>query len=581
MPRLVTSFDSVVLAAVAREVAALVGSRVARVAQPDAEEIAIDLRGPTGTASVLCSIHARWGRIHLMAKSPSAELSTFGQLLRSRLDGARLTAVHQTPFERILTLSFDTLGGRADLVAEIMGRHSNMMLVQQGHITGSLKTVPETKSAVRAVLPGAPYVPPPAERPSPAALTEASLLQLLSSSSDPLAKRLVATVLGLSPALAVELTVRARLDPLAPAREQAASSAALWTVLQDLVRIVQTHTFAPIIYLDGVELVGFAPFPYVHLANLDQRPASSMSDAVASVLGRFGAATRAQEQRTVLVASIRSALERVARTETEIRRALEEAARTGPLRQQGELLLAYAAQVPRGAAEVTLPAFDGTPLTIPLDPSLSAVQNAQRLFKRYGRVRSGHTALNTRLTAAAAERAYLESVLTLIEQASTEQDLLDLRQELGDEGYLRRRTVRTRRPAATAGPRRFTVADGTLVLVGRTNRENDVLTFKLAAPDDLWLHARGVPGAHVILKTGRKTPADQALQQAASIAAYFSQARQAASVPVDYTARRHVRKPKGAKPGLVTYTQEHTVTVAPALPDIVAPSVRDGRQTRT
>ncbi len=581
MPRLVTSFDSVVLAAVAREVAALVGSRVARVAQPDAEEIAVDLRGSAGTASVLCSIHARWGRIHLAAKSPSAELSTFGQLLRGRLDSARLTAVHQPPFERILTLTFETLDGRADLVAEIMGRHSNVLLVQQGHISGNLKTVPQTKSAVRVVLPGAPYTPPPAARPSPVGLTEEALQQLLASSSDPLAKRLVATVLGLSPTLAVELAVRARLDPLAPAREQAASSARLWMALQDLVRIVQTQTFAPIIYQDGAELVGFAPFPYVHLAGLGQRAASSMSEAVASVLGRFGAVTRFEEQRAALAATVRSALARVARTEAEVRQAIEEAARTGPLRQHGELLLAYAAQVPPGAPEVTLPAFDGTPVTIPLDPALSAVQNAQRLFKRYGRVRSSRAALDTRLTAVAADRAYLESVLVLIEQAATEEDLFDLRQELAGEGYLRRRTTRARRPSATAGPRRFTVADGTLVLVGRTNRENDALTFKLASPDDLWLHARGVPGAHVILKTGRKAPEEQALKQAASIAAYFSQARQAASVRVDYTARRYVRKPKGAKPGLVTYTREQTVEVVPALPDTSTPGARDHRRTRT
>ena len=567
MPRVVTSFDSVVLAAIAREIGALVGSRVGRVTQPDVEEVAIELRGRTAPVSLLLSIHARWGRVHLIERLAGGELSTFGQLLRSRLEGARLTAVHQTPFERVLRLAFDTLGGSVDLVAEIMGRHSNLIVVQNGMITGSLKTVPPTKSALRVVRPGSPYEPPPVDRPSPSDLTEDALRQLLTSSDDPLAQHLVASVLGLSPALATELVVRARLDPHAPANAQSEATAQLWTQLTNLVRIVQTQAFAPIIYLDSNEPIGFAPFPYEHLASLSHRPAASMSEAVAATLGRFGPAARLDEQRTALLTAVRRALARVARRELELRQAIEDAERTGRLRQHGELLLTYAAQVPPGASEVTLPGFDGTPATIPLDPALSAAGNAQQLFKRYKRVRGARATLASRLNDAEAERAYLESVLTLIAQATTAEDLADLRQELADEGYLRRTTRRPTRPPAKTRPRRFTVEGGGLVLVGRTNRENDALTFKTAAPEDLWFHARGVPGAHVILKTDGKLPPEGAIRQTASLAAFFSQAREEASVPVDYTPRKFVRKLQGAKPGLVTYTHEQTLRVSPTAPD--------------
>jgi predicted ribosome quality control (RQC) complex YloA/Tae2 family protein len=565
MSGLVTSFDSVVLAAVARDVASLVGARLTRVAQPTADEITIDFRRPTGTTTLLCSIHPRWARIHLASKGVSGEASSFAQLLRKRFESATLVGVQHTPFERILTLIVQTLEGRLGLCAEIMGRHSNLILVSEGIITGSLKSVPQSKSSVREILPGRPYIPPPQDRPSPASISPQALAASLGSSAEPLARRLVASVLGLSPALATEVAARAGLDPAAPSRDLADAADRLSAALREVVTLVERATFSPVVYYDGDEPVGFAPFPFTHLGALRSAPATSMSEAVEQVLGRFGAAAQIDEQRSALLATTRAALARVVRTEAEVRRAAEEAERTSQLRQHGELLLAYASQVPPRAPEVTVPGFDGKPVTITLDPARSAVENAQRLFKRYTRVRAARQVLDARLRAAAEERAYLGSVLMLIDQATAMEDLAALRDELASEGYGRLRRAPSRPRAATGG-RRFTLADGAIALVGRTNRENDTLTFKVATPNDIWLHARGVAGAHVILKSGSHRPGELTIRQAAAIAAYFSKARESASAAVDYTNRKYVRKPKGARPGSVTYTREQTVTVEPALP---------------
>lgn len=570
MPRLVTSFDSVVLAAVARDVANWVGSRVVRVAQPTPDEIALDVRGPSGAATLLCSIDPRWARIHLASRAPSGEPSPFGQLLRSRLESAVLTGLRQPTFERILICGFQTDVGPAELVAEIMGRYSNLILVEDGTIAGSLKSVPRTKSSVREVVPGRPYVVPPADRPSPASLTAQALSAALASSEKPLAATLVASVLGISPPLAAEVSVRAGLDPAAPARAQATGAARLWDALQNLLSVVARAEFAPVVYYNGGEPVGFTPFPFSSLLELRPVPASSMSEAVETVLGRFGATARVADERAALLAVVRTALERLERTSAEVQRAIEEAKRTGTLRQHGELLLAYASMIPRGAPRATLPGFDGAPVTIDLDPALSVVENAQRLFKRYGRVRSARPALEARLRAAAGERAYLESVRALIEQATSGDDLVDLRGELAAEKYIRARKARPH-PSA-AGPRRFALADGTTVVVGRTNHENDVLTFKIASANDVWLHARGLPGAHVILKRGRSEPSETAVRQAAAIAAYFSKARGEAQAAVDVTLRKFVRKPRGAKPGQVTYSHERTVFVKPQLPEPTQPT---------
>src|SRR5256884_6063981 len=318
MPRLVTSFDSVVLAAVARDVTALVGSRVVRVTQPAHEEVALAVRGPSGTATILSSIDPRWARIPLAPPSASGEPSAFAQQLRSRLESATLAGVRQPPFERILTLTFETDRGRADLVAEIMGRHSNLILVEDGIITGSLKSVPRAKSSVREVLPGRPYVVPPADRPAPAILGAQALAALLSSSDEPLAASLVASVLGLSPPLAAEVAVRARLDPAAPARAQAGGAARLWDALQDLVATVTRAAFAPVVFYDGNDPVGVAPFLFVSPGGLRPGPPPASGEALQIVLGRFGAAARIEEERAAPLAVVRGALERVERPSAEV-----------------------------------------------------------------------------------------------------------------------------------------------------------------------------------------------------------------------------------------------------------------------
>lgn len=570
MARPAVSFDSVVLAAIAREVDALRGGRVVRVGQRAADEVVLDVRRGRDTRTLLCSIHPRWARVHLTTARGTDEALSFVHLLRKRLDRAQVLSVLQPAFERTLTLTLQGEDGTADLVVEIMGRHSNVILVSGGVIAGSLKPVPKAKSSVREVLPGRRYAPPPRDRPTPIELTQESLETLLATDA-PLAKHLSAAVLGLSPLMAQELTVRAALDPTGVAKAQKGAARSLWPHLQDLIVTMREGRFAPVLYVDGGEPVAYAPFPLSHLQSMTAVPVTSMSEAVEAVTTGRSAVMRLEETRAALLAAVDAALGKAGRTEAEVSQALVEAEQAQALRERGELLLAYASQVHPGESEVTLPGFDGRPVVIALQPRLSAVENAQKLFKRYGKLRAAHAVLHERLARAQSDRAYLDAVRAMAEQAGESSDLVDLRRELADEGF-----VRTRRapPKSTrrAGPRRFSLPTGETVLVGRTNRENDRLTFSLAAPDDLWLHARGVPGAHVILRSGGHTPSPEAIEQAAAIAAYFSQARGAGSVAVDYTLRRYVRKPKGAKPGVVIYERERTIQVRPGVPEPISDS---------
>ncbi len=566
MRRPVTSFDSVVLAAIARDIEGLVGGRVIRVSQPAAPEIAVDFRSGSQGDTLLCSIDPRWARVHLATAVGSGEPSGFCQMLRARLEGAKLVEILQPPFDRTLTFVFAAISGNQTLAVEVMGRHSNIVLIQDGLIAGSLKLVPRTKSTVREVLPGRPYAPPPRDRPTPADLTRETLIELLATSSDPLARRVSGALLGVSPVMARELAARAGLDPQAPANDRRDAGQQLWEPLRELCTRVLTKDFTPTLYYDETDPVGYAPFPFVHLATLRAVPVRRMSEAVERVVSGVSAHARIEEDRTRLAQVILAARTRVEKTISELREALVEAERAATLKERGDLLLAYATRVPTGAREVTLPGLDEAPVTIPLDPSRSAIQNAQQLFKRYGKLKTVRSTLLQRLRAAEAESAYLDTIRVHVEHAMTSDDLFDIRRELVEGGYLRTRRT-SGRPSSIARPRTFRLPQGGTLLVGRSNLENDYLTFKVADPDDLWFHARGVPGAHVILRLDGRTPPERTIREAAAVAAYFSQARGSGQVAVDYTQRRHVRKPRGAKPGVVVYEQERTIHVAPTAPE--------------
>ncbi|HEY6102298.1 MAG TPA: NFACT family protein [bacterium] len=558
-----TSFDSVVMAAVVSDLRPLVGSRIRRVFQSEPTDVAIELRGPRTPTTILLSAHPRWARIHLSPPVVRGEAGPFAQMVHARLEGARLAALEHRPFERSVTLRFESDRGPHDLVAEVMGRHSNLILVADGVIAGALKLIDRTRSSIREVLPGRILAPPPRDRPYPGEIGTQRLEALLSATAAPLAQALTAGVLGIGPVMARELSVRAGLDPDVPAA-RAGGAAALRRVIEDLVATVAAEDFNPVLYTVDSLPAGFAPFPFQHLQSLARVSVATMSEAVTAVTRQLAATLGLDEQRRAVGSALHAALRKTEHAATELKQALEESERGAALRAQGELLLAYASQIPPGSAQAMLPGFDGTPVAVTLDPALTPVENARKLFDRYARMRDARPELEARLAAVEDDRRYLESALVLAETASHVEDVAALRGELADEGYVPGRKAR---PAVSPKPRTFTLHSGAQVLVGRSNQDNDRVTFKVAGPDDLWFHARGVPGAHVVLRTGGRDPSEDEIAAAASTAAYFSAARESGHVAVDHTARRHVRRPRGSKPGFVIYERERTVHVVPRIPE--------------
>ena len=621
------NYDVVTMAAVAAELKGLAGARVARVDQPLPLSAVLGLfaggggAGGGGRRLLLCA-HAGLARAHFTAaryENPARPLA-FCQLLRSRLDGARLVAVEQQPLERGLTLTFDAPissgSGRFALHVEVMGRHSNIILVDSdGRVVDAIKRVGAEKSRPRQVLPGLEYAPPPPRPPllnlpaTPedlaAALGRAATLQPTTrrasrAQADAGAARagvvdlLQAALPWLGPVWAREIaaradlgtdaglgadaadTARATLDP-AGYRRLAAALGQLWSALA-------AGEFSPRTYHDrDGTATAFSALPLTHLAHLAERPAASMSAA----LDLFYTAREAREDlaqgRATLTGLVAGHVKRLEKKFALQLEAARDTQRAGELRRLGELLTAGLHTVPDGADEALVPDFTqpgAPPVRIPLDPHLSASANAQRLFADYRRARRTGEAASREAERSRSELAYLESVLAAVETARSPADLAEVRAELVDGGYAGGRPPGERgRPGATRPapvvqpqkPLRLQSSDGLTILVGRNNRQNDYLTLRLAAPEDIWLHVKDAPGAHVVLRVPpRQAAPDTSLLEAAQVAAYFSRVRQSGTVGVDYTRRRHVRKPRGAKPGMVIYDHHHTLMVAPVLPPMPA-----------
>lgn len=562
------ALDALSLAAIAPDLNAYAGHRLAGVRQPDPQTIVLGLRDGRRTQDVFCSIHPQAARVHLGAPRIAGErLGSFGLLLRSRLIDARLTRVAQPPFERILYLELDTLDGPHTLVAEIMGRYSNLILVRgagaSGVVVGALKIVTEQMSR-RSVTPGRPYRLPPADRPHPDAIETETLAPLLTGER-PVWRALAQGVLGLGPVLAHEAAIRAGVDPDVPAAHAAPHASAIAEAIGALAGAFRAAQFAPTLYLRDGRPAAFAALPLRVYAALEAAPVETMSEAVRRYYEAAAGSTVLEERRRALAAAVAASFRQTERALEANRAALRESEAAERFRVFGELLLTYGRDVPSGAASVSVPDHTaaGTAVEIPLDPALGPVENAQRYFRRYTKARAAASAIPSRIATLEATALALREAAIQIETAAAADDLYEVHTDLVARRFVRR-PPRTR-PVARSGPRRFEGPDGAVIIAGRSSRENDHVTFHVAGPDDLWLHARAIPGAHVVLKTPG-TPSEASVTAAAQVAAYYSEGRQTAQVAVDVVPRRQVRKARGAPPGAVTYEGERTLRVSPALP---------------
>jgi predicted ribosome quality control (RQC) complex YloA/Tae2 family protein len=554
-------FDALTTAAMADELgAALEGGRVQGVVLAGRLALGLEIYAGRQRRHVLLSAETEHPRVQLagdkVRRGPEAPAPLL-LLMRKYVRGARLVRVSQPDFERILSFEFVGSEGPVTLLAEIMGRRSNLILLSpDGTIMEAIKRVTPEQSR-RPVLPQHRYEPPPPLlKPSIASLTPSRLGALLAEAQGSLTRRLVQAVAGMSPLLAREVVFRATGN----AEADEADPEALVAVSRSLlVELPATHEWTPCVGLEEGQVVAYAPYELTHL------PAQQAMPGMSQAIQAYVEAQGAQAPYAAAVAAVRRLLgearERELRRRAAIQRDVRPEEEINRLREYGEWVLACATQIEPGQRELAVEGMEGRPLQIPLDPKRTPVENARHYFREYDNARSAVEGAPQRLAAVDQALAHLNQLETDLQLAENRADIDQVRSALIEAGY-----VRVRRPgprARAAGPRRLEAEEGFVIWAGRNSRQN-VAVLQRAAPGDLWLHARGVPGGHVILVTGGRPVPEALLERAAALAAYYSAARDEPQVQVDVTERRYVRPIRGAGPGQVTYRNERTLQVRPA-----------------
>lgn len=564
--------DAICLQGVVGELAPqLTGSRIEKIQQPARDQIILLLRG---SRRLFLNAGANQPRIHLteqLRDNPS-QPPMFCMLLRKHLSGGIIESVRQEPLERVVTLtvlSSDEMGERSrfTLVWEGMPRRANLILCDRdGRIIDCLRRVDLEAEQDRQVLPGLFYrLPTRQDKRSPLSVTEEEFAALLGRAAPdaPLDGWLLDTFTAISPLVARELTVRACGSTDAPVSQ----GSALWEVFSRWQRDVHENAFTPTLIKRNGSLADFTYGPVTQYGTYAE---TEIYDSFSHLLDDFyekrEQAERVKQKGRDLLKTATTARDRVRRKLAAQEKELAACQDRDHLRICGELITANLYRMERGQSRLTAQNYydeNCADMDIPLDVRLSPQENAARYFKQYAKAKTAEKYLTAQLQRGREELQYLESVLQELAQAESEQDFNDIRTELTDGGYLRGRGKKQPGFQRASKPREFRSSAGLRILVGRNNRQNDRLTTKDADKRDIWLHTQKIHGSHVILCTGGAEPDEQSLMEAASLAAYFSQAQGSTKVPVDYTPVKFVKKPAGAKPGMVVYTTYQTMLADP------------------
>ena len=578
------ALDAVCLRAVIEELRPqLLDLRVDKVQQPSRDQVILLLRG---SRRLLLNAGAGSPRIHFteLLRDNPAEPPMFCMLLRKYLVGGRVESLTQPGMERSAELTFrvtDEFGreSRRTLVLEAIGRRSNLILLdEERRIIDCLRRVDSEMSPERQVLPGLFYELPPTHEKRPFTEgDEADFRAALAAANPerPADAFLLDTYFGLSPLVARELVFQAAGDSGKRVYELTeAQETALWQAVLSLRQRVEDGDFQPIcLYRDGKP----AEFSYLPIRQYGDLMENREMESFSALMDVFYE-SREREERTRqrgqdLIRSVTSARDRCRRKLAQQRQEFAKCQDRDQLRISGELITANLYRMERGQTKLTAENYydpDCREITIPLDPLLTPQQNAAKYYKRYTKARTAEKYLTEQMALAERDEAYLESVLEELRQAETEQDFLDIRAELRENGFLKRSGKEKKEFKRATKPREFRTSGGWRVLVGRNNRQNDQLTTKTADYRDLWLHTQKIHGSHVILCCQGQAVPEEDLLQAARLAAYFSQAKDSANVPVDCAAVRYVKKPAGARPGMVTYTNARTLYVTPEEAEVKA-----------
>ncbi|MCJ7834062.1 NFACT family protein [Cuneatibacter sp. NSJ-177] len=572
------ALDGITIAGMASEMRGkLIGGRITKIAQPEADELMLTIKNQKEQLRLLLSASASLPLIYFTDKNKPnpATAPGFCMLLRKHIGGGKILSVTQPGLERILKIEVEHLDELGDvcrkyLIIELMGKHSNIIFTDSGDkILDSIKHISLNISSVREVLPGRPYfIPETQHKLDPLSITEAEFYEKICALPQPAGKALYTGLTGISPLIAEEICFRAGLDSGQPMQAYGELERLhLYKTFCHLIEDVKEERFTPNILYRGDEPLEFAALSLKLYPDAQEKDFPSMSQVLETYYAEKSTVTRIRQKSSELRRIVQTALERNYKKYDLQQKQQKDTEKREKYRVYGELIQTYGYELSGGEKSLTAPNYydDNKELAIPLDPTLSAQENAQKYFERYNKLKRTYEALIDLLAETKAEIDHLESIRTALAIALQEEDLVEIKRELQDSGYIKKHAGDKKKVKITSRPFHYLSSDGFHIYVGKNNFQNEELTFQFANGGDWWFHAKGIPGSHVIVKTEGKELPDRVYEEAGQLAAYYSSARDADKVEVDYIQKKQVKKPAAGKPGFVIYHTNYSLMAVPTL----------------
>lgn len=566
------AFDGITVAALVQELRDnLTGGRIAKIAQPEPDELLLTIKTPAGQRKLYISASASLPLIYLTDENKLSPMTApnFCMLLRKHIGNGRITSISQPKLERIISLHIEHLNELGDLcekklIIEIMGKHSNIIFCDdKDMILDSIKHVSAQMSSVREVLPGRTYfIPDTMEKSDPLSVNKKKFLDTLKEKPVPLGKAIYTSFTGISPVIAEDICFLAGLDSQLPASELDEDTFLhLFRQFSYYMDDIRGCHFHPCIYYDGTSPKDFGAVTLSHFSNYTKQEFTSISEVLNTYYATKNTLTRIRQKSADLRHVVQTALERNRKKYDLQKKQLRDTENREKYKVYGELIHTYGYNLAPNSRELTaLNYYTNEEITIPLDPTLTPAENAQKYFNKYNKQKRTFEALTELIQETADDIHYLESISNSLDIALTEADLIQIKEELMQTGYVRRKYTK-KKEKITSRPMHYISSDGYHMYVGKNNLQNEELTFSFANGNDWWFHAKGAPGSHVIVKTGGDELPDRTFEEAGRLAAYYSKNRGSDKVEIDYVEKKHVKKPNGSKPGFVVYYTNYSLVI--------------------
>jgi len=576
------AFDGIVISNLVWELRErLTDGRINKIYQPENDAIVLTIKNNRNNYRLLLSASPSLPLAYLTEDTGTNPMvaPNFCMLLRKHISGGRIVSIVQPEMERILKFEIEHLNELGDLytkflIVELMGKHSNIIFCQpDGTIIDSIKHISLNVSSVREVLPGRSYfIPNTMLKMNPLTIDTNEFIEKVLSKPLPAGKALYTSLTGISPVIAEEICFRASIDSgMSASGLSDAEKLHLFGVFSRLMEDVENHCFTPIIIYRGKEPVEFSALTLTCYSDCESHTFDSISTVLRTYYAEKNATSRIRQKSHDLRHVVSTALDRTRKKYDLQLKQLKDTEKREKYKIYGEMINTYGYGLEEGAKNMTcLNYYTNKEMTVPLDPQLTPQENAKKYFERYGKLKRTFEALSTLTEETHDEMEHLDSISTALDLAQTEGDLVQIKEELIQAGYVKRHTGgrNMKKQKLTSQPLHYISSDGYDMYVGKNNLQNEELTFKFANGGDWWFHAKGIPGSHVVVKSGGDELPDRTFEEAARLAAYYSKNRTSEKVEIDYIQRKHVKKPNSGKPGFVIYHTNYSMMIEPDISNI-------------